>query len=127
MANIFVICIAMIPTINISPQKMLSEFNRILINRGFTEDKALQCAEIFTNNSVDGVYSHGVNRFANFVKMVDDGFVKPNNTPSLKNKHAGIEQWDGNLGAGPLNATHATDTAINLSQQYVSRKGIKKM
>ncbi|HEY8689109.1 MAG TPA: 3-dehydro-L-gulonate 2-dehydrogenase [Chitinophagaceae bacterium] len=108
----------MISTINIPSNKMLSEFNRILISRGFTEHKALQCAEIFTNNSVDGVYSHGVNRFATFVKMVDEGFVKPNNTPSLKSKHAGIEQWDGNLGAGPLNAMHATDTAIKLSQQY---------
>lgn len=97
---------------------MLSEFHRILLSRGFTEDNALQCAEIFTNNSFDGVYSHGVNRFATFVKMVEDGFVKPNNTPSLKSKHAGIEQWDGNLGVGPLNAMHATDTAINLSQQY---------
>ena len=97
---------------------MLSEFHRILITRGFTEEKALQCAEIFTNNSVDGVYSHGVNRFATLVKMVDDGFVKPNNIPSLISKHAGIEQWDGNLGAGPLNAMHATDTAMNLSQQY---------
>ncbi len=96
---------------------MLSEFQRILIAQGFAEEKALQCAEIFTNNSVDGVYTHGVNRFATFIKIVDEGFVKPNNTPSLKSKNAGIEQWDGNLGAGPLNAMHATDTAINLSQQ----------
>ena len=117
----------MTETINIPPQKMLSEFHRILLSRGFTKDKAIQCTQIFTNNSVDGIYSHGVNRFATFVKMVDDGFVKSNNIPSLKSKHASIEQWDGNLGAGPLNAMHATDTAINLSQQYVSRKGIKKM
>ena len=104
--------------INISSEKMLSQFNVILISRGFTENKALQCAEIFANNSIDGVYTHGVNRFATFVKMVDDGFVKPNNIPSLISKHAGIEQWDGNLGAGPLNAMYATDTAIKLSQQY---------
>ncbi|MDB5198516.1 MAG: Malate/L-lactate dehydrogenase [Chitinophagaceae bacterium] len=108
----------MVSTINISSDKMLSEFHRILLSRGFTETNALQCAQIFTNNSIDGVYSHGVNRFATFIKMIDDGYVKPNNTPSLKNKHAGIEQWDGNLGAGPLNAMHATDTAMNLSQQY---------
>jgi|ERR1035437_6668209 3-dehydro-L-gulonate 2-dehydrogenase len=117
----------MIQVLNIPAEKMLFEFNRILINHRFTEEKSLQCAKIFTNNSVDGMYTHGVNRFATFVKMVDDGFVKPNNIPSLKSKHAGIKQWDGNLGAGPLNAMHATDTAINLSQQYVSRKGIKKM
>lgn len=97
---------------------MLSELQRIIITRGFTGERALQCAQIFTNNSIDGVYSHGVNRFASFIKMVDDGYIKPNNTPSLRNKHAGIEQWDGNLGAGPLNAMFATDTAITLSQQY---------
>lgn len=102
----------------ISSSKMVSEFKRILITRGFIKDNALQCAQIFTNNSVDGVYSHGVNRFATFIKMVDDGYVKPNNIPSLKSKHAGIEQWDGNFGAGPLNAMHATGTAINLSQQF---------
>lgn len=96
---------------------MLFEFQRIITAHGFAEDKALQCAEIFTNNSVDGVYTHGVNRFATFVKMVDDGFVKPNNIPSLKSKNAGIERWDGNLGAGPLNAIQATDTAIKLSRQ----------
>jgi 3-dehydro-L-gulonate 2-dehydrogenase len=108
----------MIKTINIHSERMISEFHRILITRDFTEDNALQCAKIFTNNSVDGVYSHGVNRFATFIKMVDDGYVKPNNTPLLKSKQAGIEQWDGNLGAGPLNAMHATDTAMGLSQQY---------
>lgn len=108
----------MISLINISSQKMLPEFHRILFSRGFTKEKALQCAEIFTHNSIDGVYSHGVNRFASFIKMVDDGYVKPNNVPSLKNKHAGIEQWDGNLGAGPLNAMHATDTAMKLSEEY---------
>jgi len=108
----------MIKAINIYSERMVSEFHRILFTRGFTENKALQCAQIFTNNSVDGVYSHGVNRFATFIKMVDGGYVKPNNTPSLKSKQGGIEQWDGNLGAGPLNAMHATDTAIDLSRQY---------
>ncbi|HUS03041.1 MAG TPA: 3-dehydro-L-gulonate 2-dehydrogenase [Chitinophagaceae bacterium] len=108
----------MFQLVSIPSKKMQSEFYKILITRGFKEENALQCARIFTKNSLDGVYSHGVNRFAGFIKLVDDGFIKPNNTPSLKSKHAGIEQWDGNLGAGPLNAIHATGTAIALSQQY---------
>ena len=108
----------MVQTIIIPIEQMLSEFHRILLTRGFTEANALLCSRIFANNSIDGVYSHGVNRIATFIKMVDKGYVKPNNTPSLKSKHAGIEQWDGNLGAGPLNAMFATDTAINLSQKY---------
>ena len=108
----------MTETINISSQEMLSKFERILLSRGFEKENALQCAQVFTSNSVDGVYSHGVNRFASFVKMVDAENVKPNNTPSLKSKFAGIEQWDGNFGAGPLNAMFATNQAIGLSQQH---------
>lgn len=107
----------MYSAINIPVEKMLAEFNRILHSRGFTPAKSLSCAEIFTNNSVDGVYSHGVNRFASFIKMTDKGYVKPNNIPSLLSKHGGIEQWDGNLGPGPLNAMHATNTAIDLAQE----------
>lgn len=102
----------------IPAENMLAEFYRILINKGFTKENAQRSAEIFTNNSIDGIYSHSVNRFATFIKMVDEGFIKPNNIPSLKHKNAGVEQWDGNLGPGPLNALYATDTAINLSQQY---------
>ena len=108
----------MADTINISSEEMLSKFERILLSRGFEKENALQCAQVFTSNSVDGVYSHGVNRFASFVKMVDAENVKPNNTPSLKSKFAGIEQWDGNFGAGPLNAMFATNQAIGLSQQH---------
>ncbi|HLG38373.1 MAG TPA: 3-dehydro-L-gulonate 2-dehydrogenase [Chitinophagaceae bacterium] len=94
---------------------MLSEFNRVLLKHGFTESKALQCAEIFTANSIDGVYTHGVNRFARFVDYVNRGFVKYHAEPSLKNKFGGIEQWDGNLGPGPLNANFATDRAMQLA------------
>ena len=97
---------------------MLSVFHSILKARGFEDDKARLCAEIFTGNSVDGVYTHGVNRFPRFVSNVDSGHVHPQNKPSLTNKFAGLEQWDGNLGPGPSNAVFATDQAIELSTQY---------
>jgi 3-dehydro-L-gulonate 2-dehydrogenase len=90
-----------IPNSGFSPQEMSNVFHTILLDHGFEEDKALLCAEIFTNNSIDGVYTHGVNRFPRFVSNVDTGHVKATETPSLKNKFGGIEQWDGNLGAGP--------------------------
>lgn len=108
----------MVPIINIPAKEMVGEFYRVLINHGFEDEKALSCAEIFTGNSVDGVYTHGVNRFARFVQNCDDGYIKPAAVPSLKNKFAGIEQWDGNLGPGPLNAMHATGSAMDLSEQH---------
>jgi 3-dehydro-L-gulonate 2-dehydrogenase len=104
--------------ITITAREMQDRFTSILLKEGFTEDRALKCAAIFTSNSVDGIYTHGVNRFPRFVQYTKGGFIKPDATPLLQNKFGGIEQWNGNLGPGPLNAVHATETVMNLAQQY---------
>ncbi|MCU0474434.1 MAG: 3-dehydro-L-gulonate 2-dehydrogenase [Bacteroidales bacterium] len=97
--------------------QMKSEFIRILKKYGFTAAKAEQCADIFTTNSLEGVISHGVNRFPRFVRNVQDGFINPASEPSLIKKTGAIEQWDGNLGAGPLNAIFATDRSISVADE----------
>lgn len=99
----------------VDPVVMLGTFVRILQSVGFTSEKALQCASIFSNNSVDGVYSHGVNRFPRFVKNVRDGYIIPDSEPSLIHHFGALEQWNGNLGPGPLNATFATERAMKLA------------
>ena len=93
-------------------------FSGILLKSGFTQDRALQCAEIFTGSSIDGIYTHGVNRFPRFVQYIKEGFVKADAMPSLENKYAGVEQWNGNLGPGILNAIYATESVMRLAQQY---------
>lgn len=105
-------------TIIVTPKQMQQYFTAILRKEGFAEDKAIQCAEIFTMNSVDGVYTHGVNRFPRFVKYIRDGFVKTDAIPTLLHVFGGIEQWNGNLGPGPLNAVHATESAMRLARKY---------
>jgi 3-dehydro-L-gulonate 2-dehydrogenase len=102
----------------ITAAEMQSLLYSILKKNGFDETNAARCAAIFTGNSVDGVYTHGINRFPRFIEYIQKGFVKCDATPSLKNKFNGIEQWDGNLGPGTLNAVHATNTAMQLSQQF---------
>jgi 3-dehydro-L-gulonate 2-dehydrogenase len=104
-------------TIRIPYDKLKSEFFRILISIGFSESKAEKCAEIFTMNSADGVNSHGINRFPRFVKNIVEGYVKPDADPSLLHNIGSLEQWDGNLGPGPLNAAFATDRAILLATE----------
>jgi 3-dehydro-L-gulonate 2-dehydrogenase len=101
--------------IRIEPGKLKSEFARILLKHGFSEESADRCAEIFMLNSLDGVNSHGINRFPRFVKNVLGGFVKPAAVPSKIHSFGSLEQWDGNLGPGPLNATFATDRAMELA------------
>lgn len=102
----------------IPAEQMKSEFTRILKKSGFTAAKADHCAEIFTTNSLEGVLSHGVNRFPRFVKNILDDYINPAAEPSLIKNIGALEQWDGNLGAGPLNAFFATNRAISLADEY---------
>ncbi|WP_205510125.1 3-dehydro-L-gulonate 2-dehydrogenase [Longitalea arenae] len=106
------------PTITIPSTEMLQLFNAILIKHGFSIDKAMVCAELFTNNSIDGVYTHGVNRFPRFIEYIRKGYINVHAEPALKHQMGGVQQWDGRLGPGPLNAIHATNNAMQLARQH---------
>jgi 3-dehydro-L-gulonate 2-dehydrogenase len=99
----------------IAAGEMRSVFTDVLLKNGFSAIRANECAEVFTANSVDGIYTHGVNRFPRFVQYVKDGYVQPGSTPTLAHKFNGIEQWNGNLGPGMLNAMLATSRAMELA------------
>jgi 3-dehydro-L-gulonate 2-dehydrogenase len=105
------------PTITIPAAEMQQLFNTILLKQGFTPGKAMQCAGVFTSNSIDGVYTHGVNRFPRFIEYIQKGYIDIHAEPTLKHQWGGVQQWDGNLGPGPLNAIHATNSAMQLAQQ----------
>lgn len=94
------------------------ELTRILIELGFENSKAKRCAYIFTENTCDGVSSHGLNRFPNFVTDIKTGIVKTRVEPKLVRALGAIEQWDGISGIGPLNAEIAMKRAIELSRKY---------
>ena len=103
--------------IRISSEEIKLEFSRILISLGFNREKAEKLAWIFTLNSLDGIISHGVNRFPRFVKNVREGFIHPDAEPLLVHKAGNIEQWDGQLGPGPLNAAFATNRAMEIASE----------
>ena len=105
-------------TVHVTYENMRSEFVRILTNSGFTERKADRCAEIFALNSLAGVSSHGVNRFPRFIGNIKKGYVKPDSEPSVIKSVGALEQWNGNLGPGPLNALLATERAMELASQF---------
>jgi len=88
-----------------------------LLKHGFSSDRASLCASLFTETSLDGVYSHGLNRFPLFLQMVEEGIVKPGNEPSVIHSLNNFETWDGNLGPGNLNAWAGMDRAIQLARE----------
>ena len=106
-----------VEVVRISFDKMLGEFDRILMKHGFAVGKSKQCADIFASNTCDGIYTHGIDRFPRFVEYVKNGYIRVDAEPRKVHTTGSIEQWDGCLGPGPLNALFATDRAIELSRQ----------
>jgi 3-dehydro-L-gulonate 2-dehydrogenase len=100
------------------PHKMEKVFYNTLLKNGFAPAAAKQCAAVFKANSVDGIITHGVNRFARFVEYIQKGFVNKEAVLTLKNRFNGVEQWDGNLGAGIINATAATNRSMELAKEF---------
>ncbi|WP_423129170.1 3-dehydro-L-gulonate 2-dehydrogenase [Gaoshiqia sp. Z1-71] len=106
------------PTIRISASEMKDRFNQILLTHGFTMERALHCARIFTENSIDGIYSHGVNRFTRFIENIRDGYINPNAVPVKIAEAGNMEQWNGQLGPGPINAMLAAKRSMELAQTH---------
>jgi len=98
------------------PYKILEkELKRVLVKSGMMEEKAQLCAEIFAGNSRDGVYSHGLNRFSQFIKSIGDGSINVNAEPEVVSEKGSIENWDGHLAPGMYTATKAILRAVELA------------
>lgn len=99
-------------------EDLRAEFKRVLSRLNFSENRAGQCAQIFAENSRDGVYTHGLNRFPTFVEHVKSGMVKPDAELSKEGGLGAIEQWNGNLAPGMLNALFCMDRAMELANEH---------
>ncbi|MBN1221153.1 MAG: 3-dehydro-L-gulonate 2-dehydrogenase [Anaerolineae bacterium] len=105
-------------TIRIPFEDMQQEFRRVLVKVGLTPDRADCLADIFAQNSLDGVASHGWNRFPALIEQIERGHIKIEADPECVAAFGAWEQWDGKLGPGPLNALVATNRAMELAQEY---------
>src|ERR1700692_3773313 len=90
--------------LRISFEEVESRLADVLRGIGFSDARARLCARLFAETTRDGVYSHGVNRFARFVAMVRNGSVDPAAEPKMVARFGAMERWDGQRGPGNLNA-----------------------
>ena len=104
--------------INITVDELYSILNSILLINGFKKPDAANCADIFTENTLVGVASHGVNRFPSFIELVKSKHVDPTAKPEKVNSFNALEQWNANFGPGPLNAKLMTERVLELSDQF---------
>lgn len=92
-------------------------FKKHLLALGFSDSRADLCAGIFADNSRDGVYSHGLNRFPVFMQAVKEGLVNPAATPEIISQQGALEVWDGHWGVGMYNATLCMERAVALARE----------
>ncbi len=104
--------------LRVDQAEVQSVLSAALARHGFSSDRATLCARLFTETTLDGVYSHGLNRFPLFIKWIRDGHVVPGNEPSRVRAVTSFETWDGNLGPGNLNAWFCMARAIKLAGEH---------
>ena len=96
--------------------EMKATIKSAFMNAGMPEEKADRCAQIHTESSRDGVYSHGLNRVERFVDYIGKGWVDVNAEPTLELNLGSMETYNGNLGPGILNAIFAMDRATEIAE-----------
>tara|TARA_R110002020_G_scaffold96970_3_gene231663 strand:- start:1273 stop:2283 length:1011 start_codon:yes stop_codon:yes gene_type:complete len=99
-------------------EKVSNTLREILLNYGFSQERAERCASLFAKADLDGVRSHGVNRFFLFLDFIKKGLVNPEKEPVALSQLAMFERWDGQQGVGNLNADFAMNRAIQLSKEF---------
>ena len=101
-----------------SPKDLQKVLFELFIKYNFNEEKAKLLADVFVESTLDGVSSHGINRVPLFIDYIKKGIVNVYAEPEKIASFGNIERWDGNLGAGILNATKCTTRATELAKVH---------
>jgi len=91
---------------------------KLFIKYNFPEEKAKSIAKVYSENSLSGVNSHGINRVPLFIEYVEKGLVKVDAEAEKVETFGSIERWDGKLGPGIINAVKCTNRAIELAKLH---------
>ncbi len=99
-------------------ETLINQFEQVLIGRGMTGEDAKLCASLVAETSLEGVYTHGANRFPSMVRMIDDGLIDVHAKIECVASFGALERWDGRQGVGNLNAHAAMKRAIELAKVH---------
>lgn len=83
----------------------------------FTEEKAKLLAKTYTETTLDGVNSHGINRVPLFIEYIENGVIKVDAEAEKSEAFGSIERWNGHSGPGIINAIKCTDRAVALAKE----------
>ena len=101
----------------VSYQDLFDTLRSVLEKVGFERERAGLSARLFADATCDGVYSHGLNRFPQYVEMIYNGSIDVHARAERVGSFGSLERWDGRRGPGNLNAYRAMERAIVLARE----------
>ena len=104
--------------LHIQFEEVKAELYQLLRSRNCSETHAQQVAHEITRNSLEGVYTHGINRFPRLMRNIDQGIVKVDVEPLIVNRFGAMMNLDGQMGLGVVNASMAMANAITLAKEH---------
>lgn len=79
-------------------EEMKEKLQSILVKHGFDEKRAEESAKNFADSSLDGVYSHGYQRFPRVIDYIQKGYIDvnavPEKSPALVPWNDGTAIWE---------------------------------
>lgn len=104
--------------VQIPPKQMTLVLEKLFLKYNFSSEKAKLMADTYTESTVDGINSHGINRVPLLIEYIEKGEIKIDAEAEKVESFGSIERWDGNLGPGIINAIKCTDRAVSLAKEY---------
>ena len=101
--------------LRIRADEVFSTIKDILLSRSLSPDKAEILSQIIYDNTLDGVYTHGINRFPRIVGNIDSGILDVNAEMEKVSSCGVVEAYDGHFGIGPVNAYRAVQRAVEIA------------
>ncbi|MCI1634108.1 MAG: 3-dehydro-L-gulonate 2-dehydrogenase [Liquorilactobacillus nagelii] len=97
--------------------EMKLEIKKVFLKYGLDDETADLCAQIHTESSRDGIYSHGTNRVARFVDYIKKGWVDVSAKPTLEKEFGAMAVVNGHMGPGIPNAFYSVNKAMQLAEK----------
>ena len=103
---------------NIDHVRLLALANRIVTAGGSSAAEAAIVAEHLVEANLRGHDSHGVGMLVAYVRDLEAGTLKVNQTPEIVSDTGTISVWDARAGYGQVVARQAVEWAIGAAQQH---------
>lgn len=96
----------------------VEQLERVLLSRRMDKESANKIAFEMARSSLEGTYSHGINRFPRLIDNIDGGVVLVDARPEKTGGFGAIENYDGQQGPGIINASLCMDRAMDLAREH---------